>query len=348
LAESVAKDTRVLAPAFTCAVVHEAVARSGAQLTVLDAAADDFLVQPATLSPPEARNWGVVLCELYGHAYELAGPSAVADTAAVRVIDMALSVPHPSLFKRLRENDFAVISFGKGKTMYAGWGAMGFTGDRALADAVRRRRDAITTRSNAKLGLRRTVNVFLRTAAHYPTVYSLARKLRERVPASKHREIPMNQPVYALLNDRSMSAEWRLPLTHSDRALALWNVQRATDMWHTRLALASRYEANLRNSKNISLPKPSASALSHYTIRLNSEIRSAVKDRLFHGGVHTVTLWAFSQHLEKEQYPNALRLSNEVLNLPLSPWMTRSQVDQVCEALIRAVEDIKRDSSAAG
>jgi dTDP-4-amino-4,6-dideoxygalactose transaminase len=338
----------VLTPAFTCAVVHEAVKRSGTKLIGIDAAVDDFLVPPAALSASETKSFAVVLCELYGHAYELAGASAVSDAAVVRVVDMALSVPHPSLFKRLRENDFAVISFGKGKTMYAGWGAMGFTSSQALADAVRRRRDALTTNSNAKLGLRRTAKVFLRTAAHYPSVYALARHMYDRVPALKHHEAPSGQSRNAILDDSSISAEWRMPSTHSDRALALWNVQRAADMWRTRLALASRYEANLRDSKSISLPKASASALSHYTVRLDSEIRSAVKNRLYRGGVHTVTLWAFSEHLDKEQYPNALRLSDEVLNLPLSPWMTPSQVDQVCEALIVAVEDIERDGSAAG
>src|SRR6185369_10185549 len=86
----------------------------------------------------------LVLSEPYGHAYDLeALDRASAVKPKIRIVDSALAVPHRALFARLRGNDFAVVSFGSGKTVYAGWGAMGFTRDAALAKEVRKIRDGM-------------------------------------------------------------------------------------------------------------------------------------------------------------------------------------------------------------
>jgi dTDP-4-amino-4,6-dideoxygalactose transaminase len=135
-----------------------------------------------------------------------------------------------------------------------------------------------------------------------------------------------------------MSAEWRLPATGSDRGLALWNLERASAFAAARVNLAQRYNRNLRSVPNIICPPPSEFALSHYTVRLKPETRRRVKELLYRAGIYTVTLWGFLPHLDKTQFPRAFRLSNEVLNLPLSAWMSVHDVDFVCEKLDHCVQ----------
>src|SRR2546421_8503968 len=127
LKAAIGPDTKVFGPAFTCTAVHEAMIRAGGQIEILDAAADDFLMDNENLLRSQTVKNALVLCEVYGHAYDLAQIARNALSAPViRIVDMAMSVPHPAHFQRLQANDFAVISFGAGKSMYAGWGAMGF------------------------------------------------------------------------------------------------------------------------------------------------------------------------------------------------------------------------------
>jgi dTDP-4-amino-4,6-dideoxygalactose transaminase len=256
-----------------------------------------------------------------------------------------MSVPHPELFQRLQPNDFAVISFGPGKSMYAGWGGMGFSRNQALAQEVRNLRNSILARTSSRLCLRRIAAVSLRTIAHYPSVYSLARKIRGRLPPKDGTESPAAGIPLAWSQPGTVTAEWRLPATQLDRGLALWNLKHAAFAHESRLALAARYHQNLEGARGIIRPKTSRTALSHYTVRLSSEIRRMVKERLYGSGIHTITLWGFLQHLDRNAFPNAFRLSSEVLNLPLSPGMSAGQVDCVCEVLIRCVEACSREAA---
>jgi dTDP-4-amino-4,6-dideoxygalactose transaminase len=360
LRASITPGARVLTPAFTCAVVHEAVVRSGGSIHLADPAPDDFLLDPQAIVAAQAEDEAVVLSEPYGHAYDLT--KSVPDmppAPALRIVDMAMSLPHPALFQRLQPSDFAVISFGTGKSMYAGWGAVGFTSDRQLAEEVRKIRDAALAQSGWGLAGRRFTMISLRTAAHYPWVYSLARKLRDqgRLLLSSARWAGSPEPTparteaaaTALPNGWSAAStagpEWSLPSTHLDRRLALWNLEQTAAAHQTRLALARRYHQNLEGARGLARPKPSPYALSHYTVRLDASMRDGVKGRLCQAGIYTISLWTFPEHLDRREFPNAFRLSSEVLNLPLSPWMSADQVDQVCGILLRCIESWKLEYS---
>ena len=98
--------------------------------------------------------------------------------------------------------------------------------------------------------------------------------------------------------------------------------------------MARRYHHNLAGANGLLLPPISPFALSHFTIRVDASIRNRVKEELIKLGVYTISLWTFSPHLNPQEFPNAARLCAEVINLPLSPWMTPAQVDEVCERLL--------------
>src|SRR5207244_3268795 len=84
----------VVAPAFTCSAVHEAIVRSGVRPHLIDAGSNDFLMDEQALYASLCGNHALVLSEAYGHTYDLAQIGRAARSAAtVRVVDMAMAVP---------------------------------------------------------------------------------------------------------------------------------------------------------------------------------------------------------------------------------------------------------------
>lgn len=357
LRASVSNQTTVIGPAFTCTVVHEAIARSGGNLHLLEPAVDSFLMDAQVLAKRQSGNCALVLSETYGHTYDLEDLARDAASApTVRIVDMAMSVPHPALFQRLRARDFGVISFGNGKSMYAGWGGMGFARDPVLAEEVRKIRDQLLAQGNFSLWWKRAAGIASRTVAHYPSIYaftwrlwyqarpflSRARRWRRSPAQSEPAALAPAQIPAAWSDDRALAPEWRLPSTQVDRGLAMWNLEGAGSFHAARLALARRYEKNLAGIKGIARPRTSPWALSHYSVRVDAGIRNLVKQRLWQAGVYTISLWTFPQHLDRQQFPNTFRTSSEVINLPLAPWMPMDRVDGVCELLVRSVEACHR------
>ena len=137
----------------------------------------------------------------------------------------------------------------------------------------------------------------------------------------------------AWADESTCSAEWRLPSTHVDRGLALKNLELADAVHAKRLRLAQRYREQLSGVGGLRLPPVSPFALSHFTVRVDARRRNGIKIELYRRGVYTISLWAFNEHLNPQEFPNAFRLCSEVICLPLSPWMNDGQVAEVCEHL---------------
>ena len=333
---SIGADTKVFGPAFTCAAVHEAIARSGGYPVVLDAAADGFLMDEKALLHSQSGKNALVLCEVYGHAYDLEQVSqSVPSRPLVRIVDMAMSVPHRRLFDRLQASDFAVISFGAGKSMYSGWGAVGIARSSALAQEVRQQRDAMLYGPSASLWCRRSAEILARTAGQHPLLYSSAGRLRLPAPSQAPAEPAADTIPAVWVEDTPMDSLWRLPSTPVDRGLALWNLKRAGRFHEIRVALARRYHDNLKSARDILRPLATDAALSHYTVRVGAARRAQAQRCLSEAGIKALTLWDFSRRLDRGEFPHASRLSSEVLNLPLSTWMTPTDVDHISEVLIR-------------
>jgi dTDP-4-amino-4,6-dideoxygalactose transaminase len=125
-----------------------------------------------------------------------------------------------------------------------------------------------------------------------------------------------------------------------DRGLALRNLKTAEVVHAKRLELARRYQEKLAGAKGLLLPPVSPFALSHFTVRVDAGIRNRLKEELYRRGIYTISLWTFSAYLDPQEFPNAARICNEVINLPLSPWMTGEQVDEVCEQLLLSLRKI--------
>lgn len=335
---AIAPGTPVICPAYTCRVVHEAIVRSGAQMRLVDTKETEFLMDDTALSAAQSGKHATVLPETYGYTYDLSAiGSKNQGNQLARIVDMAMSVPNSRLFERLQHTDFAVVSFGIGKCMYAGWGGMGLTRDAKLADEVRRLRDSRLTRGDALLLIKRSVETLLRTVAHERVIYGVSRRTKEtKKPGSHRKSRPAGFPSH-WVGETDLSPEWIYPSTYVDRGLALYNLKHADDYYHGRIALAARYDDNLRGVAGILRPGVSPFPLSHYTIRVNSSARRAIRESLWKSGIDVGALYGFPSYLAKTDYPNSERIASEILNLPLDASLSAEDVDRISECVAHAV-----------
>jgi dTDP-4-amino-4,6-dideoxygalactose transaminase len=329
-------ETRVIGPAFTCEHVHTAIASSGMAWQLVDAGPNDFLMDRESLGSAQQGTTCTVFCEVFGHVYDFFGKfNGGADSQrAFRIIDMAVTVPNRALLGRLAGHDLALVSFGAGKCMTAGWGGIGFTRDAVLAAELKSLRDSSLERATGSLVLTRSARILVQTALYGRFVYGVGRRLHDM------RVGPERQAsgVRGDFNDGPSGGHWRLPSTYLDRTLIHYNLVRAEEYENKHLADAHRYRDNLASVAGITLPSCSDNALSHFTVRVSADRRAEVRRCLWKAGIDVGTYFAFPSFLAKDEYPNAARLASEVLNLPLGRDLDVNDIDRISESLIRCVD----------
>lgn len=141
-------------------------------------------------------------------------------------------------------------------------------------------------------------------------------------------------------------------------ALAV-KLPRLTEWNRRRHRLARRYDELLRDSDGLMLPKipPAAEHAWHlYVVRLAGAERGAVMRRLTEAGVgcaihypNLVPLQPAYSHLGHRagDFPQAEAIAADCLSLPLFPEMTDAQQDHVVQAVLEAVAEPARRTSAA-
>lgn len=336
LQATIGDGTRVICTAYTCWVVWEAIARSGGQLHLVDVKENSFLMDEVAMRQAQVGNYGIVLPEIYGYTYDLSRLAQQATTAPkIRIVDMAMTVPTSEHFVRLADSDFAVISFGAGKCMYAGWGGLGFTRDAKLASSVKEIRNQSLSRPDMALTLRRSLRMLALNVMYERFAYGSLRKMKGARQIIRERLHP--HPAASSLHlswEKPPSKEWFLPTTYVDRNLMLYNLEQAERYIQHRTLLAERYQHNLRGTAGLVCPEMPPYALSHYTIRVSARVRPLVVKYLLKAGIEVSTIFDFPKSLPKRQFPHASKTASEILNLPLYTNLCFGDIDRISESLV--------------
>ena len=183
------------------------------------------------------------------------------------------------------------------------------------------------------LSVRRENEILIRTVAHSRALYRALHSFR--APPDYHPTFPAGWST-----DTGLSREWKAPSTNLDRRLICHNLEHAVQLSERRKVLAARYRQNLIGVRNIIVPPCSAVAMSHYTVRVPPEFRQQIRDSLFRMGIDTGRLFRNPGYLSEIEFPNATRLSSEVLNLPLDASLTNDDVDHISENLRTCVSAV--------
>ncbi|MCA9037512.1 MAG: DegT/DnrJ/EryC1/StrS aminotransferase family protein, partial [Planctomycetaceae bacterium] len=317
----------VYTPAFTCGVVREAVRRSGRRLKLMDSEQNGLLMS-GDADRSATRHDAVILSEVYGLRYSDSDlPTALID-AGMRIFDMAMSVPTQNDMQRLRKSDVAIVSFGLGKPLYAGWGGLLLTHDQQMANWMRAQRCIDLAPKRLVRSIRQNTELLLRSAAHVPACYGLIRTLQDRLRRG-------SSPVIADGNSADdqlppMSRDWSHGPTSLHLTLAS-NLARGTDrIISQRRQLLRSYETLLFPDSSVPVPE---AAFSHYPIRVPGLHRDALRAELWENGIDTATLFEFPRGERPESFPNAHRHSHEILALPLWNSLPVQAIATACRVI---------------
>lgn len=319
----------VYCAAFNCGAVFHALRETDRDVRYIDTPPDSFLMDTARPPGPRAA---VILSEMFGQRFSAAQRSQpLIDNASQRIFDMAMSIPEASDFALLRDQDVAVVSFGLGKSLYAGWGGLAVTASAAMASRLRAERTDSLSAAGRLTSLKHDTKVLARMAAHLPLIYGPLRKRTGSLTAST-----------ATFADQPFSRqthEWHRSVSPLHALLALDNADRAQSWAHQRRTLAARYRTAFADALTPEhLPAESNDALSHFSLRVPAVSRSAIRQQLWHQGIDAATLFPTPIDLcPAAQFPHAHAASASVLNLPLSPQLTEAHIDRIARAVRTAV-----------
>jgi dTDP-4-amino-4,6-dideoxygalactose transaminase len=328
---------KVICSAYTCTTVIESILRSGSQLVGIDIAHDSFLSDPASIKSLKYQS--IVLSEIYGYTYDLALWELTDSLpTGIRIVDMAMTVPSPHHFQRLNSTDVAVISFGVGKCLYAGWGGMGFTHDRKMVMEIRKLRDKRIAKKTLLLLIKHSLEILFRNIIRDPALYGYYLKISDlQRPVKLERADSTIEDQFNFIK-QPPSREWFTPTTFIDRYLMLYNLKCASEYVERRITLANQYRKNLKDVNGLLLPPIFKDALSHYTVRVSHHLRDKLKKCLCDMGIETSTLFFLSSLFNKRDFPNAARAAAEIINLPIDIRMPLSDVDLICDCLLKALK----------
>lgn len=364
----------VYSPAFTCRVVHEAVQRSGRRQKLVDTGIDEMLMERRVLEKNEPAEHAIVLSEVFGHRYVCDESLKLIESARLRIFDMAMCIPTADDMRRLRDSDLAVTSFGLGKSLYAGWGGMAFTNSDRLANRLRDRLRADLKSESLQNRIRHNAEVVIRTMAHHAWLYSWARKAADRHSSTEDKNDSLQEDVYEATaapgetdSGAELSREWWQSPTAMHLALAAENLRRADQFAADRCRLAQTYRPSLEdmaavmnatsgNSFTFGLPPVTEHALSHFCIRISSRLRTALRSFLWSHGVDTATLFSFPAVACPPRgkpagcsFPHALRLTQQIVGLPLSVNLNAADVKRICRLVREFVtQQVQTQPSVTG
>lgn len=328
--QHLAVDGTVYCPAFNCGAVFHAAQETGRPIKFVDCANNSFLMD-TSLRPKSGS--AVILSEMFGQRFSQKSLSQpLAAESEMRIFDMAMSIPTSVDMQRMRATDLTVLSFGLGKSLFAGWGGLAITHSADVAETLRQQRDReLHTPSMVKRLIANT-KICARTAAHHPLLYGPLRRSR-RQNLSESNET----------NFSNTTREWHLATTALNRQLAFDNLRQA-DVWaDQRRKLSDQYQRQLQPiADKIQLPVPSTDALSHFCVRVPSETREAIIEQLWISDFDVGTLFPFPNHLcSPTDFPNAHQTSSEIINLPVSNQLNTRDVLDIASAAIAATESIR-------
>jgi dTDP-4-amino-4,6-dideoxygalactose transaminase len=130
-------------------------------------------------------------------------------------------------------------------------------------------------------------------------------------------------------------------------AVLLAKLPHFADEIKARESVAQAYDARLGNAvKTPACREGTQSAWAQYTIRLPADRRDATAAAMKEKGVPSAVYYPMPMHLQTAykrlgagpgSLPISEKLAGEVLSLPMHPYLSESEIDQVCDAVLQAL-----------
>jgi dTDP-4-amino-4,6-dideoxygalactose transaminase len=291
-------DDEVIVPANTFIATSEAVSAAGAKVVFADCLPGTYNLDPASVEKAVTpRTKGIVAVHLYGQPADLDALGAIAKRHDLWIVEDAAQA-HLSEYKGRRIGSIGIAA---AFSFYPGKN-MGACGDAG----------AITT-SDAEL----------------------ARRIRILRDHGSEKKYVHEVEGFNMRCDALQAAALRIKLRH----LPKWS--------ESRRRIANRYLQRLRGVEDLVLPEIAEGCLPvwHLFVVLVPE-RDQIQQSLKELGVQTGLHYPVPLHLQQAYdhlgygegaFPVAESVAKRLLSLPMFAELTDTQIDHVCDSLIRAL-----------
>lgn len=318
---------KVVLPAVVCPSPANATLYAGLEPVFCDISLDDFNLDPAALERvlgehPDAV--AVLPVHLYGQAARMDEINALARVRGLAVIEDAAQAFGGSYRGRPLGSlgDVSIVSFGHTKTIDTGWGGAALTDDDTLAARMRAQREELPA-CPANIDA---------LYAEYRRAYYALKPLADTHP--RFDELFLALPglfrdMYLFTLDDARVAPILAALDHLPAVVA------------ARREHARRYRAALAGT-GLHLPREDAGAAPwRFSFLAGAGRAPALTAALRAVGVDASNWYpalhrwyAAGRRQDESLFPNARRLTREVVNLWVEPRLTAAELDRAC-AVIR-------------
>lgn len=347
------RGAEVVQPAYTCSVVAHATVVSGNVPRFVDARLPDFNMDLADLEAAiTPRTRAVIVTHLFGYSMDVDAARAIvkrAERAHGHRIWILQDCAH-SFGARWRgrlvtsEPDAAVFGLNISKTMTSIFGGMLASSDPEVLEAVRRRRDArVSIPSIAKSAWRRAYLLGAAAAfsrAGYAATYFLQTRTPtlDRLTRAYHLDDGIRFPPDA--DDALAPIEARIGLSQ---------LARYEGFVRARELQARAYAGALGDLEDFVLPPiVDGATYSHYPVRVSDpewwsrelQARGVELGRVIDYSVPHTRAYVGSD--SRSVFPVSLACSRTVINLPLSPALSGSDVARVIDRVREAAARRRR------
>ena len=309
LAVGVGPGDEVITTPMTFAATSNCIIYTGATPVFVDVDAKTGLIDPdAVARAITPRTKAIVPVHLYGQMADMRRLKAIADAAGLKMIeDCAHAIESVRDGVRPAQlSDAACFSFYATKNITSGEGGAVVTNDPAVAQQVK---------------LLRQHGMSASAADRYTGTY-------------RHWDLE--------------TLGWKYNMTNLQGAMLMGQLARIDDLWQQRERVAARYEAAFRDAEGVDFPivvDGARSARHLFTIWVAPGRRDQVLSDLQARGigvavnyraVHLLKYYRETFGFTRGMFPEAERIGDSTLTLPLYPKLTDEEIDYVADS-VRAV-----------
>jgi perosamine synthetase len=330
----------VILPAYTCMVMGHAIVASGNRPVFVDIDLADYNMDIDALSQAlTSQTRAVVATHMYGYLTDVdAIRAAVGDERVIIVEDCAQSLHALSEGGELR-GDLGLFSFGPGKPISTFEGGILVTNSPDVYEKIKTYRDAEMNGPAFKARAKRWARFLSSYLMFRPGIYGLWHRDQTDPTHVAHPEFDL--PADYMPDDITMA------YPDFQARVGLVQLRKVDAMLNRRRALAELYDRELRDvSGLVRAPIIPDATYAYYTLRLDRRQERCFRRRMLAQAVAVDQVFEYVLPLLKAyrpyatgEYPRAEQASREVVNLPLYPGLSETDVRYIAGCTRRALEE---------
>lgn len=342
----------VIVPAYTCAIVFEAVLRLGLKPLLVDVNPETCNIDPEQIPKVVSqRTKAIVAVHLFGCPCEMDAVVDLSKRYGLYLIeDVAQALGAEYRGKKAGSfGDLAMFSFGPGKCLTGGEGGALAANNESLIDSIAKIHTELPN-PNWKWVLHVMRNIVAMKTFSNVWLYPLARAQVEESVRNTDDMIVQNclTLLKSQFNQLFPTIE---PAKMPNLSAAVLRKQLAglDDFNEKRIINAERLTDQLsdidkKEVKSLKISSDVKNTFTRYVVRVNTGIREQLIDELVKRGVDAQKLYYYIKRLLPElssrRHLNAEELSDSLIALPNHPLLTDTDIEAISSAFHEALEAI--------